>query len=181
MDKRKFLKMTALFGAGAMIDKTGTVLGYPVTNIETSAFPSKQIMHIKEAARNITVRDEVDVLVCGGGLGGTAAAIAAARAGARTLLVERNLCLGGNATAGMVCSIFNCYFTGGQQRRLETHGIALEIADAFAEATGYGQKWRQHKGHIIYDLEKAKLVLQEMAEKDEHADTQQTTPPHIEI
>ena len=104
--------------------------------------------------------------MCGGGLGGTAAAIAAARAGARTLLVERNACLGGVATAGMVCSIFNCFFTGGQERRLATHGIALEIADAFAETTGYGQKWRQHKGHIIYDLEKAKLILQEMVEKE---------------
>ncbi|MBI5832008.1 MAG: FAD-dependent oxidoreductase, partial [Armatimonadetes bacterium] len=48
-------------------------------------------------------------------------------------------------------------------RRLGTGGIALEVADALAQATGYGQRWRGHKGHIIYDIERAKLVLQELA------------------
>ena len=120
---------------------------------------------ISEPARSIPVRGEVDVLVCGGGLGGVAAAIAAARAGAQTLLVERNAFVGGVATAGMCCSIFNCYYTGGSERRLGTTGIALEVADALAEAEGYGNKWRQHKGHIIYDIERGKLVLLELLER----------------
>ncbi len=119
---------------------------------------------ISEPARSIPVRSEVDVLVCGGGLGGVAAAVAAARAGARTLLIERNAFVGGVATAGMCCSIFNCYYTGGSERRLGTTGIALEVADALAAAEGYGNKWRQHKGHIIYDIERGKLVLLELLE-----------------
>jgi len=43
-----------------------------------------------------------DVVVAGGGPAGTVAAIAAARAGAKTLLVERGNCLGGTATAGLI-------------------------------------------------------------------------------
>ncbi|MHB1356902.1 MAG: FAD-dependent oxidoreductase [Anaerolineae bacterium] len=110
--------------------------------------------------REVPIRASVDVLVCGSGLGGVAAAIASARAGARTLLVERNTFLGGTATAGMCCSIFNCYYTS--TRTLGITGISLEIADALAAAEGYGERWRRHKGHIIYDIERAKLVLLEM-------------------
>jgi hypothetical protein len=119
---------------------------------------------IAEPARELPLRGEYDVIVCGGGLGGTAAALAAARAGANTLLIERNSFLGGVATAGMCCSIFNCYYTGGESRRLGTAGIAVEVADALAGATGYGRKWHEHKGHIIYDIERGKLVLQELVE-----------------
>ncbi len=119
---------------------------------------------VQEPSRHLPVRAEYDVIVCGGGLGGTAAAIAAARAGASVLLMERNGFLGGTATAGMCCSIFNCYYTGGDDRRLGTTGIAVEVADALAEATGYGRRWHNHKGHIIYDVERGKLVLGEMAD-----------------
>ena len=117
---------------------------------------------ITEPTRQTPVRGEWDVIVCGGGLGGVAAAVSAARAGARTLLVERHSFLGGVATAGMCCSIFNTYYTGGEPRRLATTGVALEVAEAVAQATGYGRRWHAHKGHIIYDIERAKLVLQEL-------------------
>ena len=117
---------------------------------------------ITENAREIPVRSEYDVIVCGGGLGGTAAAVAAARAGVKTLLIERNSFLGGAATAGMCCSIFNCYYTGGKERRLGSTGICVEVADTLAEVMGYGRKWHQHKGHIIYDIERGKQVLQDL-------------------
>ena len=120
---------------------------------------------IPEPGRQLPVRAEYDVIVCGGGLGGTAAAMAAARAGARVLLIERNSFLGGVATAGMCCSIFNCYYTGGEERRLGSTGICVEVADAMAEAMGYGGKWNRHKGHIIYDIERGKLVLQDIVAK----------------
>ena len=49
-----------------------------------------------------TVADEYDVVVCGGGFGGIAAALASARMGKKTLLLERQYMLGGLGTAGLV-------------------------------------------------------------------------------
>lgn len=46
---------------------------------------------------------EYDVIVCGGGIAGVSAALAAARNGANTLLIEREYALGGLATLGLVC------------------------------------------------------------------------------
>ncbi len=48
------------------------------------------------------VKQEADVVVAGGGIAGIAAALSAARAGAKTVLLERGFILGGLATAGLV-------------------------------------------------------------------------------
>jgi hypothetical protein len=57
---------------------------------------------VEYANRSIPVIAQTDVAVLGGGPGGLGAAVMAARAGARTLLVERYGCLGGMATVGEV-------------------------------------------------------------------------------
>lgn len=122
------------------------------------------VRKVIENSREIPVLGEYDVIVCGGGLGGTSAAIASARAGAKTLLIERNGFLGGVATAGMCCSIFNCYYTSGAQRHLGSTGICVEIANNLAGVMGYGRAWHRHKGHIIYDIERGKQVLQDLVD-----------------
>lgn len=60
---------------------------------------------VHESAREIVVAHEADVLVVGGGPAGLAAAIASARSGARTILVERFGYLGGTATASLMACI----------------------------------------------------------------------------
>lgn len=57
---------------------------------------------IVEPERKIPVTAEMDVLVCGGGFAGVAAAVCAARNGAQVLLVERYGFLGGLVTGGLV-------------------------------------------------------------------------------
>ena len=47
------------------------------------------------------ISKEYDVAVIGGGPGGIPAAIAAARRGRKTVLIERNAFLGGAATSGL--------------------------------------------------------------------------------
>jgi hypothetical protein len=54
--------------------------------------------HITEAARDVEVILETEVLVVGSGPGGLAAAIGAARAGVDTTLIDRFGCFGGNIT-----------------------------------------------------------------------------------
>ncbi|MGZ3517494.1 MAG: FAD-dependent oxidoreductase [Vulcanimicrobiaceae bacterium] len=75
---------------------------------------------------------EYDVMVIGGGNAGCAAAIAAARHGARTLLVERYGFLGGTATASMVGPWMT--FHSGSRRIVG--GIAQEIVDRLQRKGG---------------------------------------------
>mgnify|MGYP001192655219 CR=1 FL=1 len=56
----------------------------------------------QEPAKEILVSREVDVLVVGSGPAGIGAAIRAGRAGAKTMLIESQGCVGGIATAGMM-------------------------------------------------------------------------------
>jgi hypothetical protein len=81
---------------------------------------------------------EYDVLVVGGGNAGCAAAIAAARHGASTMLVERYGFLGGTATAAMVgpWMTFHTPSTSlGQAKRI-VGGIAQEIVDRLVRMGG---------------------------------------------
>ena len=80
-----------------------------------------------------------DVLVVGAGPAGISAAIEAARSGAKTALVERYGCVGGNLTLGYVGPLLGSVCKG---------TIAEELEDAICENRG-----------DCPDFEKAKIAL----------------------
>ena len=113
---------------------------------------------------DVPLTSTAQVIVVGGGLGGVAAAIASARTGAKTLLIERNGFLGGVATAGLCCSLFNCCFSDDGRQMI--HGPVMDIIAELAEKAGPGPSWKSHRGHMIFDMEKAKFVLLDFAKRE---------------
>ena len=93
-----------------------------------------------------------DVFVAGGGSAGLAAAVAAARAGARTLLVERHGSLGGMASAALVHSICGLYQIARDKNQppvLANDGFAPEFARRLAAAGGASGPLRMGRVDVV--------------------------------
>ena len=112
--------------------------------------------HITEEARTVPVLCRTDVLVAGGGPGGLAAAVAAARAGARTVLVERHGCFGGVITQTGVETVA-WYRRAGT---VDLEGIGREF-ERRAEALGGATPDVQSKS-LALDTELFKVVADRM-------------------
>lgn len=106
-----------------------------------------------------------DVIVLGGGTGGVIAAIAAARGGASTLVIEKNGHLGGTAVTGLP---FLGIFDGRDQR--VNAGIAKELVERMEAENGsldgcFGATWmdKSYRFSITpYEQEAYKYAAQEM-------------------
>jgi len=104
--------------------------------------------------------ERYDVVVAGGGAAGVAAAVGAARAGARTLLVERYGFLGGAATNALVLSYCG-FFTPGEPVVRTIGGVGAELL-AGLSALGFEiTPVRSKSGNwiVILDVEAVKLAL----------------------
>ena len=94
-----------------------------------------------------------DVIVCGGGLAGIAAAISSARAGASTLLIEKEGWLGGMGITGAtgLHSFFNVFDAcPGTERTRVAGGIAQELVDRVtAQQGGMGHIRMERGGDFV--------------------------------
>ncbi|MBX9390837.1 FAD-dependent oxidoreductase [Streptomonospora nanhaiensis] len=105
--------------------------------------------------------EHYDVVVAGGGAGGVAAAVGAARAGARTLLVERGPCLGGAGTLRNVVTYCGIY-TRAEPHEQVIRGVAEEVL-AGLRAEGAVSKPRRYTAvTVVFDPETAKRVLDDV-------------------
>jgi ribulose 1,5-bisphosphate synthetase/thiazole synthase len=114
---------------------------------------------ISEVARSVDVVLETEVLVVGSGPGGLAAALAAARAGARTALIDRNGCFGGNITQVGVEG-FAWYR---HEQTVDCEGIGIEF-ETRAKAMGAAMPEPQSLSHAL-DAEMFKWVADVLVEE----------------
>ena len=106
--------------------------------------------------RQVPVIGSYDVVVCGGGPAGWIAAVAAARSGAKTAMIEQNGFPGGMATAGLVLPI--SVFT--YNNKLVCGGIPWEFVQRM-EAAG-GAQVEKPLGNVAHDPEVYKITAQRM-------------------
>ncbi len=164
VDRRWFLKSAAMggvvapwgvgFAEDAVSEEVLTPLEFPDVRrgnvLRTSGVVGESRLAFHEDGRAIPVAGSSQVLVCGGGPAGIAAALASARAGADTQLLEFAGCLGGVWTAGLLTKILDAS---------NKSGIMSELLEAFASR---GSAVARDTTGTVYDPEVAKLVLEEL-------------------
>lgn len=137
--RRQFLQHSAV--GVAIAASSASVLGVDSTLLPRPA---------EKADGNVTT--EADVLVVGGGTAGTIAAIQAARAGAKTVLIERTSQLGGTTTVGGVAfpGLFHAWgkqVISGIGWELVSESVALDGGELPDFAKPTPQHWR-HQVHV---------------------------------
>jgi hypothetical protein len=157
--RRAFLKKSVALGAVAgatVLDARAAQEAKP----DTPA-PSPDTFTL---TRRIPAETGYDLVVCGGGPAGTAAAICAARLGAKVLLVEAMGCLGGMGTAALV----NAFDPMGDGERMLVGGLMREIVETmyernFLQPNINPDTWRKNFHHWTpFQVEGYKLVLDEL-------------------
>jgi ribulose 1,5-bisphosphate synthetase/thiazole synthase len=126
ISRRKALKNSLLTFVGAG-------LGFTTKSENYMALKKKNSFKLE---RDIPVLHKYDLVVAGGGPGGVAAAISAARLGVKVLLVEALGCLGGTGTSGLVCSWTNM----SDGNNMLVQGLFLEILTKMQEKNGLTRK-----------------------------------------
>lgn len=99
---------------------------------------------MEKITENITVdvKAECDVCVCGGGVAGIAAALAARRAGADVLLLEKSYILGGLATAGIVTIYLPLCDGFGNQVSFGIAEELLKLSVKYGAEVGLPEEWK---------------------------------------
>ena len=98
-----------------------------------------------------------DLIVLGGGFSGVAAALSAAREGARVLLVEKGNCLGGAAV--------NCLVNPFMPWYTKINGVPTSLSAGLFRTIFHRLEERNAVHHAAFSEEELKFLLNEMAEE----------------
>jgi len=160
MNRREFSKHSVLLGMGAL---SGFAKNSTAANSASGDY-------YEEPVKKLPVR-KFDVVVAGAGTGGVVAAIAAARQGARTALIEVKGYPGGTVTEGGTAlhSFYNLWkaFPGVKKRQV-VRGIPQQIVDRLLKVGGTSGHAEMSEGYnydsvcTAIDTEMYKLVTFEM-------------------
>ena len=131
---------------------------------------------VLEPGREVRVAASADVVIAGGGIAGVAAALAAARTGAETLLLEKECALGGLATLGLIVMYLPLCDGKGHQviggigeellRKSVEHGSVTSgghgrIPDCWNGPASEEQR-RAHRFRVDYDAAPMMLMLERL-------------------
>jgi len=163
MERRDFHKQTLMFGIGAL---TGCAKGSEVTSRNQPG------NFYEEPTKNLPVR-QFDVVVAGAGTAGVVAALASARNGARTMLIERKGYTGGTATEGGTAlhSFYNLWKAFDVEKRQVVQGIPQQIIDRLLQVGGTSGHAEMTKGLdydsvcTAIDTELYKLITMQMLDE----------------
>jgi glycine/D-amino acid oxidase-like deaminating enzyme len=109
------------------------------------------------------IADHYEVVVVGAGSAGSSAAISAARAGARTLLIDRLGFMGGTSTA--VLDTFYAFYTPTPEPQRVVGGLAWEVVQRLTDAGVAFERPNTYGAGtgVTYDQETLKLVWEALA------------------
>ncbi len=156
ISRRSFLKSSALGAPG--------VVG--LTKVLAAAEKPSGAKQTFRLTRDIPVEDGYDLVVAGGGPAGTAAAICAARLGAKVLLLEATGCLGGMGTNGLVSN----WYSLGDGQRLVIGGFILELIHTMCRdqevtpSAAENFKKGKYIGAVGFNAEALKLLFDKLCQ-----------------
>ena len=137
-----------------------------VPNTPRDLYPARFVDgKVIQPERPLRVMHEEDVLVVGGGPAGFCAAVAAARAGAKTALVERYGYLGGLWSGGLVLLVYPTHATENGTRTKVVRGVGDELLARIAKYPDAATNFAAGKPDPTTDPEITKLVMDEMIQE----------------
>ena len=111
---------------------------------------------IKFKSKDIKLNDDYQLIVVGGGTAGSTAAIAAARMGIKTLIIEKASALGGSSTLGQVTPMMPVKIEGNPN----SSAVNKEIKSRLREQNAGGKDGSDNDGW--FNPETLKFVLEEL-------------------
>lgn len=168
INRRRFLNNSLSIGAFSLVGGTAA-LGQSFS----ASFPEAKDVY-QEPKKALPIYGRFDVIVVGGGPAGWSAALASARNGAKTLIVEKFPFFGGTGIASLMTCIVG-YRNQVKPDNLQTSkGISEEVILRLKEMNGLGHSssykpaevYSTTKGDLTYsysiDAEKTKYILTKM-------------------
>jgi ribulose 1,5-bisphosphate synthetase/thiazole synthase len=177
MSRRELLRTLSAAGLGsafatrAIADAAGSapVAGgkikelTPMTPTGRALYPARLVNgKVIQPERPLPVFAETDVLVVGGGPAGFAAAVAAARAGAKTTLLERYGYFGGLWSGGIVLVVISTHAKENGEKIKVMRGIGDELCERLTKIDGAIINQAPGKHNPTTDPEATKFMMDEM-------------------